>query len=147
MFRFKLQSVLDYRLSLEEKAIREFSELTQSLEEKKNVLQELVARRGILIGDLRRSSGALCRAEDIAECVAYVERIRMQEKRTLEEIRQGEEALDEKRRELAEAVKNRKVIEKMREKQEREYYSDLNTREQKHADELSVLKHGRRRGR
>lgn len=144
MFKFKLQSVLDYRLNIEEKILNEFSELKRKLDEQKALLEALVSERESRVADLRNMRSATIKADDIASILAYVEHLHEREKQQEEVIRQTGEAVEEKRKDLVEAVKNRKVMENLKDRHEQDYIKDFNETEQKNSDEMSVLKFGRR---
>jgi len=144
MFKFKLQSILEYRVNIEEKILNEFSDLKRDLEEKRAVLKALVAERESLMNDLRNMQSVTMRVDDIAALVAYVENIRMKEKEQKNILHQAKEKVEKKRQELMEAVRNRKVMENLRDKHAAEYQKNLNELEQKNSDEMSMLKFGRR---
>ena len=144
MFKFKLQSVLEYRLNVEEKVQGEFSGAKRYLEEQKSILKALASERQHLMNDLRNMQQVTMRADDIATLVAYVETIRHKEKDQKNIIHQAKDQIEAKRKELVEAVKNRKVMENLKAKHEEEYKKDFNDREQKNSDEMAVLKFGRR---
>jgi flagellar protein FliJ len=144
MFKFKLQSVLEYRMNIEEKIHNEFSDVNRYLNQQKAVLKALVLERENLINDLRNMQKKTMRADHIATHVAYVENLRKKEKEQKNVIHQAKEAVENKRKELMEAVKNRKVMENLRDKNAEEYQKNLNEQEQKNSDEMSVLKFGRR---
>lgn len=144
MFKFKLQSVLEYRLNIEEKILNEFSDVKRYLEEQKAVLRALLSERESLINDLRNMQRATMRAEDIATLVHYIENIRMKEKDQKNIIHQAKEQVENKRKVLVEAVKNRKIMENLRDKHAEAYQKNFNAMEQKDSDEMSVLKFGRR---
>ncbi len=144
MFKFKLQSILEYRVNIEEKILNEFSDLKRDLEEKRAVLKALVTERESLMNDLRNMQSVTMRVDDIAALVAYVENIRMKEKEQKNILHQAKEKVEKKRQELMEAVRNRKVMENLRDKHAAEYQKNLNELEQKNSDEMSMLKFGRR---
>lgn len=144
MFKFKLQSVLEYRLNIEEKILNEFSELKRQLEAQKAILIALISEREGLISDLREMQHTTMKADDIADILGYIERLREKEKEQKNLIHQAKEKAEQKRKELVEAVKNRKVMENLRDKHAEEYLKNLNEAEQKNSDEMSVLKFGRR---
>jgi flagellar protein FliJ len=144
MYVFKLQSVLDYRKNIEEKIHNDFSEKKRELEAEKLNLKSLVKERVDLIDELRKIHGRTVHAGDIARYVAYVEKIRDREKKQKEIIERIKDELELKRSELLEAVKKRKVMEKLKERHTDEYDSNMNALEQKNSDEMSVLKFGRR---
>jgi len=144
MFKFKLQSVLEYRLNVEEKVQGEFSDVKRYLELQKAVLNELIQERESLMNELRAMQRLNIKADDIATLVAFVESVREKEKNQQEVIRQARDKVEAKRQELVEAVKNRKVMENLRDKRADEYNKGVNELEQKNSDEMAVLKFGRR---
>ncbi|HOE79722.1 MAG TPA: flagellar export protein FliJ [Smithellaceae bacterium] len=144
MFKFKLQSVLDYRLNIEEKILNEFSELKRELDRLKAMLEELKSERENMVAGLRNMQSQTIKAHDISSILVYVERLRESEKQQNQVILQTIEAVDQKRKDLVEAVKNRKIMENLKDKQKEEYIKDVNDTEQKDSDEMSVLKFGGR---
>jgi len=144
MFQFTLQSVLDYRLNLDEKALHEFSAIKRYLGEQKNVLRSLINERESLINDLRNLRQTPLPAEYIAAMLRYVETIREREEKQKKTIEQIEEQVEKKRKDLVEAVKNRKVMENLKDRQAEEYKKNMNDTERKNMDEISILKFGRR---
>ena len=144
MFKFKLQSVLDYRLNIEEKILNEFSELKRELDRQKAMLEELKSERESMVAGLRNMKSQTIKAHDISSILVYVDRLRESEKQQKQVIQQIMEAVDKKRQELVEAVKNRKIMENLKDKQKEEYIKDVNDTEQKDSDEMSVLKFGGR---
>ncbi|HPV49385.1 MAG TPA: flagellar export protein FliJ [Smithellaceae bacterium] len=144
MFKFKLQSVLDYRLNIEEKILNEFSELKRELDRQKAMLEELKSERESMVAGLRNMQSQTIKAHDISSILVYVDRLRESEKQQKQVIQQIMEAVDKKRQELVEAVKNRKIMENLKDKQKEEYIKDVNDTEQKDSDEMSVLKFGGR---
>ena len=138
MFKFKLQSVLDYRLNIEEKILNEFSELKRELDRQKAMLEELKSERESMVAGLRNMQSQTIKAHDISSILVYVDRLRESEKQQKQVIQQIMEAVDKKRQELVEAVKNRKIMENLKDKQKEEYIKDVNDTEQKDSDEMSV---------
>jgi flagellar protein FliJ len=144
MFIFKLQSVLEYRKNIEEKILNDFSEKKRELKEERLKLKNLVEERANLIEALRNMQGLKVLAEDIAALVSYVEQVREEEKKQKKVITQVKEQVEAKRKELLEAVKKRKVMEKLKERHLEEYEFDMRALEQKDSDEMGAIRYGRR---
>jgi flagellar FliJ protein len=144
MFVFRLQSVLDYRENIQEKVLNEFSEKKRELETEESRLKYLINERINLIGELRKMKDKLLHVDDIAHRVSYVEQVREKEHNQKQVIAKVMEQLESKRAELLEAVKKKKVMERLKETHAEEYESNINALEQKNSDEMSVLKFGRR---
>jgi len=144
MFIFKMQSVLDYRKHMEGKILDVFSEIKRELEREKEHLKKIMQAKEDNVARLRKMSNETVRAEDIARSVSYIEQLRQDEKKQRIVIDNIKNKLEDKRKELVEAVKKRKVMEKLKENYLREYEEEFLALEQKNSDEISVLKYGRR---
>ena len=144
MFKFKLQSVLEYRLNVEEKIVGEYSEIRRRLETEKELLKALIKEREGMLNELRQVKSTILRAQDIASRVSYIEAIRLKELNQTNVIHEVAGLVESKRKELVEAVKKRKVLENLRDRQSEEYRKNMSDLEQKNSDEMSVLKFGRR---
>ncbi|PKN77100.1 MAG: flagellar export protein FliJ [Deltaproteobacteria bacterium HGW-Deltaproteobacteria-10] len=144
MFVFSLQSVLDYRNNIEEKIHGEFSEKKRELEIEELKLINLINEVANLIDELRKMQNKPLPVDDIARCVVYVEQVRENEKKQRITIAQVAEQLAAKRNELLEAVKKRKIMEKLKERHTEECIIAARALEQKNSDEMAVLKFGRR---
>jgi flagellar FliJ protein len=144
MFKFKLQSVLEYRINVEEKILGDYSDIRRRLEAERELLNTLIAERESMLSDLRQMQSTLLRAQDIASRVSYIEAIRLKELDQINIIQEVTGLVESKRKELVEAVKNRKILENLKERQSDEYQKTMNDLEQKSSDEMSVLKFGRR---
>jgi len=144
MFIFKLQSVLEYRINLEEKIHNEFSEKKRELDTQRLRMKSLINERNNLIAEMRNMQHKPLPADDFAVYLSYVEQVRINEKMQKIVIHQVKEQVESKRKELLEAVKKRKIMEKLKQRHGEEYNNNLRNLEQKASDEMSVLKFGRR---
>lgn len=146
MFKFKLQPVLDQRKAVEELRQREYHEALRQLtglEEKRSEVlrQHDEAREQVVRSIGTRHGGAL--RQYFADWSRWVSR----EIRRMEGEIGSLRAQAERRREaLVEAVKQRTMIEKLREREEREWRTEEARAEQKTFDELALREYaGRRR--
>jgi flagellar FliJ protein len=144
MFIFKMQSVLEYRINMEEKVHNEFSEKKRELDTQRLRMKSLIEERINLIAELRTMQDKPLPADDFAAYISYVEQVRENEKKQKIVIHQAKEQVESKRKELIEAVKQRKIMEKLKQQYAEEYNHNLRDLEQKASDEMSVLKFGRR---
>lgn len=143
MFVFKLQSVLEYRKNIEEKIQNEFSGKKRELESLKSGIKSLIKERAGLIAEMRNMRNKPVPADDFAVQFSYVKHVRENEKAQKIVIHNVKEQVESKRKELLEAVKKRKIMEKLKERHKEEYGNNLRNAEQKSSDEMSVLKFGR----
>jgi len=144
MFIFKLQSVLEYRKNIEEKILNEFSEIRRELGTQRLRMKSLIQERNNLIAEMRNMRNKPVPVSDFTVQFSYVEQVRENEKKQKIVIHNVKEQVESKRKELLEAVKKRKIMEKLKERHTEEYNSNLRNAEQKSSDEMSVLKFGRR---
>lgn len=142
MFVFKLQQVLDYRINIEEKILHEFSEQKRCLALEEFRLKNLIEERINSIGELKKMRNVAVHSDDIALYVSYIERTRAEEEKQKKVIISLKERLENKRKELVEAVKRRKVMERLKEKHKEEFEKDMREMEQRNSDEMTVLRFG-----
>jgi|YNPBryantNP2012_1023418.scaffolds.fasta_scaffold48672_2 flagellar FliJ protein len=142
-FRFKLQTVLDQRKSKEDRLLGELGQLRRQEAEE---IEKLAALRRefhnacVLIEEGLRDKldpGELERRDDYAR--ACHDDIRVQEL-TLAAIR---EKIEAKREEVVKARREKRVLETLRDKQEREYVLAAERAEQNTLDEMASLRYAR----
>ncbi len=144
MFKFKLQPLLDYRKQIEEKKLTEVAGIKRLLMNAKSYLSELELKQKELSGRLKSFKEKGSDSAEVSICCIYVTHIQQKKKHQRKEIDIIEQAFFDKQKELNEAVKKRKVIEIIRDKQMQTYQTSLMVQKQKEMDELGVLKYGRK---
>ena len=136
--KFKLQSVLNYRQSLEDQAqqalaasLQQRGELESRLERERVNLQRHDAelkrrqREGLMIAEID-----LFEAQ-IQHCRKLMDELRGH-------LRHLEHKIAAQREELYEAARDRQIMEKLKDKQEAEYRRELDRRERVMLDEISL---------
>ena len=140
--KFKLQSVLNYRQSLEDQAqqvlttsLKLRTELEHQLEHHKAVLQnhDKELRR-------RQQDGLTVAEIDLFE--AQIQHCRRLIKELRNRIDQLESQILSEREVLLHAARDRQVMEKLKEKQESEYRLELSRKERVMLDEISLRNKG-----
>jgi len=140
--KFKLQSVLNYRQSLEDQAqqilaasLQRQSDLKTQWQEQKQKLQRHDRELKI-----RQVDGLT-----VAEIDLYESQIQHR-RRLIEDILLQLQRLDQKieieRKELLHAARERQVMEKLKDKQEAEYRQELSRKERAILDEISLRSKG-----
>lgn len=135
---FKLQSVLNFRQSLEDQAqqvlaesLQQQSELTAQLGE-----QQLELRQQDQLLKQRQQDGMT-----IAEIELYETRIVYCQQRCAELHRQQvelQELIEQQRQQLLQAARERQIMEKLKEKQQAEFRRELERKERAELDEISL---------
>jgi flagellar FliJ protein len=146
MFKFAMQPLLEFRKSIEEKMLLAFAGKARQLEIEKEKLERLRWKRSLLVQRFAEMQREDMNAGDIASLFSYLEHVRMDEQRQEDSVRKTADELDEKRKELLEAVKKRKVIEVLKEKQMKEYMQMLTRKELRRLDEFGIDQFKREEG-
>lgn len=140
--KFKLQSVLNYRQSLEDQAqqiltasLQRRSELEAELQKQRDALQQNDAKL-----KLRQQDGMTVAEMELFE-------IPIQHcRRLIEKLQQDLARLDRQivgeREELLRSARDKQVMEKLKDKQETEYRQELNRKEREILDEISLRSKG-----
>jgi len=137
-FVFSLQKVLEYRQRLEEQAIRAFAEAQAQLMHEQAVLHKLLIEREECLrrSHRRQHLSVELLAVEQTYLSALEDRIEQQRQRVAE----AEKVLEEKRQALIEAQRERKTLERLREKQYEEWRQEWLRTEQKALDELANVR-------
>ncbi len=116
-FTFGLQKVLNLREFDESQAKEELGRVI-SIANKLNLELEHIAKERV---SARKSSGTIFNASEFIAIENYVNRLDLRKDEVIEELVQTELLIEEKRKIFAEAMKNRKVISKLKEKQMKDW--------------------------
>ena len=145
MFNFKMQTILDVRKTVEDKVISEFSVQQKELQKEKDNLQVIQQQKDELIDSLRNMQDKKVNVSDITVRSSSIKRYQKDEALQKEKIQDVIKKVDQKRDELMEATKKKKVMEICKTKQYDQYQSDARMLERKAVDEMVILRHNRRK--
>jgi flagellar protein FliJ len=140
LFVFKLQSVLEHRKAIEEIALREFSDATVKLNSERRTMTALVEKERLLIGQWRELAGRPAKASDFSLYGEYIKRVKQSRCDQATILSAAEEETERKRAALLAIVKERKILEKLKEKRHLAYEARNAERERKTLDEVAILK-------
>ena len=135
-FIFKLESILSIKTKLEDQAKAEYGIEVMKLREEEHKLSLLERRKSSFERQLFEALIdtlvvlVIKRLEDSVENLKY--NIRLQ----LEAIKRQEERVAMARKKLDDAMKERKIYEKLKEKAFEEFKAEVNAQEQKEIDQL-----------
>ena len=143
MYRFNLQVLLDYRKRIEEGFQIELSLIQRELE---NARQELLSSQQEKTHYEEELAERESREVNLHESILYRDYLRGIRKK-IEEQR-GRVAtikikFDKKQEELLAATKNRKVLEKVKEKHAKEFIQELEKKERAFVDEVGIRRYQR----
>lgn len=144
-FKFRLQSVLFFRTTLEEKAQLALAREQRLLEDHRQRLQRLTDERQAMMADLeQRKQGAM-----VASLYAiYVEGLLVMEQEIVGlvgTVAGQVEVVEACRQELARRMQDRKVMDRLKEKDFQLFIAETLKREQKQSDEQAILRYGKGR--
>lgn len=143
-FQFRLQSVLSLKASLEEQTGNELAILNAKAERAQLELEALRTRREDLLDEMgdRRKRRNLDAERILAEAL-YLERLNA-ELQIARQVLQRQRALAAaKRAELVGISRERKVLEKLKEKHQARYQKELDRKDATLAGELFLARHNR----
>ncbi|UCH45266.1 MAG: flagellar export protein FliJ [Nitrospiraceae bacterium] len=143
MYRFNLQVLLDYRKRIEEGLQIECSHIQQELETERQALLSCQQEKFRYEEELTEKES---REVNLQESVLYHDYLRGMRKK-IEELRNRVATkkieLDNKQEELLVATKNRKVLEKVKEKHAKEFMDELEKKERTFIDEVGIRRYQR----
>ncbi len=138
MYRFNLQVLLDYRKRVEEGIQIELSHVQRKLEEEKQLLISYREEKNFYEEELARREE---REIDVEEGILYrdyLKGMRAKIKKQEEIVTRMRVELDKKREELLAVTKNRKILEKVKEKDWEKFARELARREGMFIDEVGI---------
>ena len=138
-FDFKLEGVLRHRLHVEEEKRRDLARLQQQMRQAQDALRELNQVVQTNVADVRQNhlTGRL----DLSFLAAHRRYMLATQRRGTEMVHNMallQREVDQATRALTEAAKQRKIIEKLREKQKERWAADLARKESAELDEISM---------
>jgi flagellar FliJ protein len=145
MFNFKLQTILDVRKTLEDKAVSEFSEQRRALQKEKEAFNSIRLQKKELIDTLREIQGKKVNIVEITINSESIKRYQQDESVQKERVKEAKVKVNIKREELFEATKKRKAMEVLKTRQFEEYQFGVNLLERTAIDEMSIVRHNRRK--
>ncbi|MDD4343558.1 MAG: flagellar export protein FliJ [Eubacteriales bacterium] len=131
-FKFRLDILLRLAQNKEEEAKKELASWQKQLLEAQEKLQKIL----IEITSSLNEKSAKRNINEILLYEAYLESLRNQQKKTENEIEYFTVERNKAILKLQETIKERKILEKLKEKKLEQYIFDENQKEQKEADEV-----------
>jgi len=140
--KFKLQSVLNYRRTLEDQARQQLSESQRYKQQLLDEFQQHQRHLGQLDAELkeRQQEGLTVAEIDLFE--AQIQHRRRQMVSLQQQLEVLERRILQEREELLQAAREKQVMEKLKDKQEEEYRRELARKERNVLDEISLRNKG-----
>ncbi len=140
-FKFRLQPLLNIKLQLEDSAKNELGKAVQKLEEEKEIGRSLLKYRERYINEFNEKASKMVRIDELRSYTMYISRLAKNIDDQNKNIKEASDNVDKYRDELIKIVKERKILEKLREKKFNEYLIEMSKDEQKRMDEIVSYKY------
>ena len=138
MFRFRFDTLLTARRHAEECLQKELSEARRALAAEQAALREKKNARRRCLQDLRRQQRQSFRVPDMLLYGAYLQRLGRDIETQQKRVTGAERQANQKRQALVEALKKRKILEKLKESDQKNYLKALTERERKFIDDVAA---------
>ncbi len=137
---------MDTKKIIEGQKLTEFSEKKNQLNEVLQVLNDIQKERILLVDKLRNSQHLIRHLRDIELQVAYIDICKKKENKQKKVIQDVTKELEERRIALLEAMKERKVLENLKNQDMEEFKSSEVMQERITTDETAILRFRRTEG-
>lgn len=142
-FSFELEGVFSIKQKLEGQAKINFGLASAKLNEEEQKRDELIARKNGYEEELRDSIRDRLDIKNIKKLRDAIEIVEERIKQQILAVKRAEKQVELARAKLNEAVRERKTIEKLKEKKLEAYMDEMKADEQKQINELVSYRHGR----
>ncbi len=143
-FIYRMQSILDIKVKLEEQARMEFATAKMRLNEEEEKLSNLVSRREAYVLEGRKLQESGLNVLEIMENRTAIENMKELIARQEVCVRQAEVLADEAAERLTQAMQESKTHTRLKERAFEEFLQEENKREAKEVDELTSYTYGQR---
>ena len=141
-FNYRMQNILQLKEKLEEQERNNFAARRRALTEEEEKLQALIDKRNAVAEEGKRLRQTVIDVRSIRENEDLQRYTEEQVKQQRIKVRVAEKSLDAARVKMQEAMQERKIHEKMREKAFERFVAEMNAAEVKEIDELTSYVYG-----
>jgi flagellar FliJ protein len=143
-FSFSLETLLRHRRNTEEKERTALARLHCDVQSEQRRDAEIEQKRMQTLREMAEIGGPASAQQDMALFYPYLDRLRYESEHTRRNIGRLERELQAQRAVVMRASKDKKVIETLKTRKQREYTEELEKDQQKAQDELAVSRFVRR---
>lgn len=144
MYKFPLGTVLNHRKFLEENLQKEFGILKRLLVDERKKLTDIRNASKKCSKELRQRQQKSLTVSESLIYVRFVEQLSRNLDKQKERVVETEQEVEKKREDLVEAMKNRKVLEKLKEKGLETYRNNLLKQERIFMNEMASVRFQRK---
>ncbi|ODM25677.1 flagellar export protein FliJ [Acetivibrio mesophilus] len=135
-FVFRMQTLLNLKIQLENGLKNELGRAVQELERQKDILNGLIKERDEYIDSINSKSEEGISVGKLREYNMYISYLNERAKLQKDNIKKAQLVVDNYRDKLIKAMQEKKVLEKLKEKKYEEYMKEQLKEEQKLNDEI-----------
>jgi len=143
MYKFPFEPVLNHRKSVEETLQKEVAIYKKLLAEEKQRLNAYKKIKTKVICELREKESDISTSSELLIYVGFLDCLSRDLKRQSERVVEIERSYENKREDLIAAMKNRKTMDKLKDKGEKAHKHYLNQNDQKLMDEVAINRFSR----
>jgi len=144
MFKFNLQPVLNHRQFIEDSLQKAFAQLKERLAKEQDRLADYERQQQNLTEELAQKQRQGTTSSALLLYVNFLDQLKSDLERQRLKVGDLESQMASKREELLEAMKDRKALERFKEKKFTEHRELLAKKEQAFLDEIAINRHGRK---
>jgi flagellar FliJ protein len=137
---FELEQVLKYRLEVERLRKQEFATAKQGFEHAHDVLKQEEALTEDLSQEFCQRHSEIASIDEMRMYADFFARKREEIKARREHLDQLGQIMNERREDLLDATKDKKVLESLKEKKAQEFRLAMDQKEQSFMDEIAIQK-------
>jgi len=145
MFAFNLQPVLNYRKTIEEMKLSEFADMQRKLEAEEKLLEGIIKERLLIVEQLKEMQQDTFHAADISFSLSYIGILKEKEAVQRKVTATIAEEVERLRKELIETVKDRKILDILKEHKMTEFDREVASIERKAIEEMAIQAFARRK--
>jgi len=142
-FRFRYESLLNYRRHLKDMAQIELARSMEQLQVAKEALQSITTEYARATGAFKQSLRKGIAAQRLRSYSAYLNRLKEHISQKALQVAEWEEIVEKKRKDLLEKDKEWKIMDKLKERDFQKWSAERETKERIALNEMAVLRHGR----
>ncbi len=142
MFKYKLEPILNLKEKMEDNKKRELGLANQLYERAKTEKAKLVEARNKAYEEAKMQNSNRVNIEHLKQLNQYLNYMKQEIHHKEQEVIKASIKVDEKRNELIEAVKERKILENLKEIKLEEYKEEETKKENNIIDEIVTYKYG-----
>ena len=126
MYKFSLQSLLNHRKHIEENLDKELGQNKRAVNNEKRKLENIVKQKIKYREELHEKQGDCKKVNEIILCLNYLDKLSKNIDKQKRCIKDAEKKYNIKRSELIEAMKKRKTLDRLKEKEMKAFnYSEM----------------------